>query len=163
MFLSSSLNNHSLSVELSIACLANLSQQLTMLTQQWHFPYFLVSRLNLTPFLLKEVKEGKAARGFSWLSAVFTFPHLASMNPWNNQWIDETISRFLWSMLPLSWTQFSPQIHLHLHQLPLPLLLLHFCVLFPELLAKLLWLTEFSSELLYLPHVPGDHGGDEWW
>ena len=47
----------------------------------FQLPYFFVSRLNLTPFLLKTVKEGKAARGFSWLSAAFTFDHLTSNNP----------------------------------------------------------------------------------
>ena len=80
MFLSSNLKSHSLSEELSMACLEN---------ERWNilfdesffkidklFPYFLVSKVRLTPFLLKTVKEGKAARGFSCISAAFTFDHL---------------------------------------------------------------------------------------
>ncbi len=39
-------------------------------------PYLIVSRVKLSPFLVYFVKEGSRDKGFSWLLAFFTSPHL---------------------------------------------------------------------------------------
>ena len=105
MFLSSNLKSHSLSEELSMACLEN--KRWNILFDEWFFkidklfPYFLVSKVRLTPFLLKTVKEGKAARGFSCISAAFTFDHLRADSVYfdNHQADAHTDPKFIFSSI----------------------------------------------------------------